>query len=374
MRRFIHIGALVCSVLAATAHACLWDRDTLAAEARGLPGITEVITGRFDRFPPLFYEMRLERVAGEIAGDPDNLDLYDDAGVACDRLGRSDEAIGWMERKLVVLERLEAEGADISEHRYRYLANLGTFYIHRWLKGMQDREDMGDVDRARDLIAAAIELNPDAHFGRERYQLLAIKSLFTKHKMTSFLGMLGPKQSEMSGFPSGLLEKKGYEDAVEGLTGLIQLGSAWESVRIYKALELALGDEGRGVMMMLAHLRTHEIRSRQFPEKPSSYCNSIQFVNNYTEQTLYRDYFSIARAEADQWVEARNSYLMERLEQGRHPDTDRKFWSQWVENTSPPPLPGSVNRLLINVVGVGLLVIIGFVIYRAYLRPSARVA
>jgi len=73
MRRYLSIGALVCSVVAVTAHACLWDRDTLAAEARGLPGITEVITGRFDRFPAFFYEMRLERVAAEVEADPDQL-------------------------------------------------------------------------------------------------------------------------------------------------------------------------------------------------------------------------------------------------------------------------------------------------------------
>jgi len=123
--------AAISSVLAVTVHACLWDRDTLAAEAKGLPGITEIITGRFDRFPPLYYEMRLERVSGQLVYELDNLDLYDDAGVACDRLGRSDEAIGWMGRKFEAMDRLEAEGLDVGEHRYRYLANLGTFYIHR---------------------------------------------------------------------------------------------------------------------------------------------------------------------------------------------------------------------------------------------------
>ena len=165
MDRTLAVFAVACSLLAGVAHACLWDRDTLAAEAKGLPGITEIITGRFDRFPTLFYEMRLERVTAAIVSDPDNLGLYDDAGVACDRLGRSDEAIAWMERKLLVMDRLESEGADVGEHRYRYLANLGTFLVHRWLKSGSDREDMTDVERSRELIAAAIELNPDAHFG-----------------------------------------------------------------------------------------------------------------------------------------------------------------------------------------------------------------
>jgi len=67
------------------AWACIWDRDTLAAEAKGVPGVVEVIVGRFERNPPLFYEMRLKRVAAEIDKTPQKLDLYDDAGVACDR-------------------------------------------------------------------------------------------------------------------------------------------------------------------------------------------------------------------------------------------------------------------------------------------------
>ena len=78
---------------------CGWDRDTLAREASGFPGITEIITGRFERPPALFYEMRLERVARKLESDPDNLGLYDDACVACDRLNRQDEAIVWMEGK-----------------------------------------------------------------------------------------------------------------------------------------------------------------------------------------------------------------------------------------------------------------------------------
>src|SRR5262245_54257239 len=79
--------------------ACLWDRDTLAAEARGIPDIIQVITGRFERNPPLYYEMRLKRATARIADHPDDLEAYDDAGVACDRLGLGDEAIGWMEKK-----------------------------------------------------------------------------------------------------------------------------------------------------------------------------------------------------------------------------------------------------------------------------------
>ena len=86
-------------------YACMWDRGALAQEYKQAPGIVEIITGRFKRFPPRYYEMRLERVSGEIANHPANLDLYDDAGAACDRLHRSAKAIEWMKKKSAEMKR-----------------------------------------------------------------------------------------------------------------------------------------------------------------------------------------------------------------------------------------------------------------------------
>src|SRR5688500_1406183 len=97
------IWIIAVAALAALASACLWDRDTLGMEVKNFPGLAQVITGRFERNPPLYYEMRLARVTKEIARTPEKLELYDDAGVACDRLGRSDEAIAWMKRKREIL-------------------------------------------------------------------------------------------------------------------------------------------------------------------------------------------------------------------------------------------------------------------------------
>ena len=170
---------------------CLWDSDTLRTEATGAPGLVETIVGRFDRYPPLYYEMRLERVATELDADPadhpKNLAAYDDAGVACDRLGRHDEAIEWMSRKRTALDALPAS-EERTEHEYRYLANLGTFHAHRWIAAGADRSDMADIERARDLIAQAIELNPDAHFGRERYQLMALEWILEPPESWGYYG------------------------------------------------------------------------------------------------------------------------------------------------------------------------------------------
>jgi len=376
MHRTITAFTILCAILAATAHACLWDRDTLAAEAKGLPGITEIITGRFDRFPPLYYEMRLERVSGRLATEQDNLELYDDAGVACDRLGRSDEGIGWMERKLAVMDRLEAGGGDVGEHRYRYLANLGTFYIHRWLKSGADRGDMADVERSLELIAAAIELNPDAHFGRERYQLLAIDWILLddqlREETPSFLNLIPGLQTGLSNFPNNKLAQLGFDDAVEGLAGLIQLGSAWESVDIFTALTLALDNQGDAVLGLLCHLRGHELvadgkssllKEGMYPAIAD--CTRHNIANRYDPGELQAGYYTDAREEADAWVNSRNQYILDRLDQGQHPDTHSGFWGEWKETSSPPKLPDRsiwpTVLILAGTLVVFLLVVVTFV-------------
>ena len=150
--------------------ACLWDRDTLAYETKKFPGLVDIITGRFERNPDEYYQLRLERVAAEIANTPDNLSLYDDAGVACDRLHRHDEAITWMTRKGAVLDAAP-ESPEAREHRYRYYANLGTFQVHRWLRRGSIPAEIQDLRDSETNLSKAIEINPDAHFGRERYQL-----------------------------------------------------------------------------------------------------------------------------------------------------------------------------------------------------------
>ena len=125
--------------------ACLWDRDTLAEEARGRGADVEVLVGWFDRYPDEYYRMRLERVKRELVTSPGDLALYDDAAVALDRLHRSDDAIAMMAGKKAVLDSLP-DSDDKKEHQYRYLANLGTFYAHRWVVQSREQREAGYED------------------------------------------------------------------------------------------------------------------------------------------------------------------------------------------------------------------------------------
>ena len=262
--------------------ACLWDRDTPADEAKGMPEVVAVLTGRFERNPPLFYEMRLARVAAHLQSHPEDLAAYDDAGVACDRLGRGDEAIAWMEKKRAQLEELDASRPEVKEQRYRYHANLGTFLVHRWARQGADRAKIDEVKAARDEIARALEINPNAHFGREKYQLQALEWIIDPPKAEGsqdLPNLLGWSFDDIYGQQT---DPKEADDAVRGLAGLVVLGNAWESVDVFHALNVALqrdsvgyerGREGgRNTLAYLAWLRCRELidagKGSMLPDAP----------------------------------------------------------------------------------------------------------
>jgi hypothetical protein len=265
--RVLTLALLLPLIFTPPARACMWDSDTLAAEAKGLPEVVQVITGRFERNPPLYYELRLRRASAALQADPSRLEAYDDATVACDRLSRSDDAIRWMKRKRAALGRSALPRETRREHRYRYLANVGTFRAHRWLRAGADRRRLHEIRQARDDIRAAIQLNPDAHFGRERYQLKALEWILNppEYAPSDALGserfpdFLGLEKHRGGTSDTGRLKKLGFGDAVQGLAGLIVLGNAWESVDIFHALARALQMEGRSSLAYLAELRCGEL-------------------------------------------------------------------------------------------------------------------
>ncbi len=331
--------------------ACLWDRDTPRNEARGLPEVVAVLTGRFERNPPLYYEMRLERMTAQLRSHPEDLAAHDDAGVACDRLGRGDEAIAWMEKKRAQLDGLDPKRPEVKEQLYRYHANLGTFLVHRWVRQGADRSRIAEVKAARDEIARALEINPDAHFGREKYQLRAIEWIINPPKIAD-----GGDLPNLLGWDVGdayykKIDSKEARDAVRGLAGLIVLGNAWESVNVYYALGVALmadsvgiakGPEaGRNTLAYLACLRCRELidagKGSMLPGAPRGDLlkKMIRQPPWVSAGKLLDTEFVELRAEADAWQAARTAFMTGRLKQGRHPDTDTHFWDGYVESPAP---------------------------------------
>ena len=148
---------------------------------------------------------------------PDDLAAYDDAGVACDRLGRGDEAISWMEKKRrtgwVDARGPRSRSSSIDTTR------TWTFIVHRWVRQGAHRTKIGEVKAARDEIARALEINPNAHFGGEKYQLRALEWIVDPPKTEGWQdlpNLLGWSFDDIYGQQT---DPKDAHDAVRGLAG-----------------------------------------------------------------------------------------------------------------------------------------------------------
>ncbi len=142
------LAAAILALSTASVTACLWDSDTLAAESARFPGISQLITGAFPRHSQEFCEWRRKTCEQQLAKNPALWDLYNDLAVAQHKLGDHKGAIATMLAK----EKLRP-GA------YETYSNLGTFYIYT-----------GEFEEAIKWISKALAINPNAHFGREKYQ------------------------------------------------------------------------------------------------------------------------------------------------------------------------------------------------------------
>ena len=257
-----------------------------------------------------------------------------------------------MEKKRQQLEKLDAKSAKVREHQYRYHANLGTFLVHRWVRQGRDRGRIEEVKRSRDEIAEALKINPDAHFGREKYQLKAIEWIIdppragdSPYRLHNLLGWDETRHDTP--------DPKTADDAVRGLAGLVVLGNAWESVDIFHALIVALGHDtlgfqnaadeggGRNTLAYLAWLRCRELidggKRSMLPDEPSGQglTERLSRPGNVEAEGLLDRAFVKLRAEADAWQAARTAFMMKRLNEGRHPDTDLEFWNGYTEKPAP---------------------------------------
>jgi len=251
------------------ASACYNDQERIVAIESQVPEIDVIIAGGFARQSDEYYQSRIDTLAPALLATdapkffspvdiPHYLRKFDDVAVAFDKLGKSDVALKWMERKFAEMERLEYSSSEQSaeNHFYTYYANIGTIRVHRWLKQhFDDREDKAELDKAIGEIEQAIELYPDAHDGRERYQLLAMKWIRDLPKPEMQMVRWGGHRPLMpSIFPESFFElpEEGNEaankaemaaklhDAAQGLAGLIALGNAWESVDVFYSLSRVL--------------------------------------------------------------------------------------------------------------------------------------
>ena len=154
------LPVLISLVSLSTLAACLWDSDTLAQERAKFPTALELIAGKFPRHSPAFYQWRIDDRLAKLEQGDDKPDYYDDIAVAYDKIKQNNKAIEWM---LLKEERFNND----DDVKYKTAANLGTFYLHS-----------RQLDKGIEQLERAIALNPNAHFGREKYQLYLANSSY----------------------------------------------------------------------------------------------------------------------------------------------------------------------------------------------------
>ena len=199
MKRWLILALLMLSPGAVWA--CLWDYDTLRQERARFPSALELMTGKFLRHSPAFYEWRVRDRLARLQENPDDLSLRDDLAVAYHKIGRNDQAIG------ICIEMLRVQPG-----RYETLSNLGTFYILD-----------GDLQKGLTFIDQALEINPDAHFGRERYQKWLV-------------------EYALSRFPEGHLRLPLNQDRYGGFARFLKEKiQPWDLATNQKAVQAVLG-------------------------------------------------------------------------------------------------------------------------------------
>src|ERR1041385_8935736 len=144
------------------ANACIWDSDTLSQEQKKSPDIAKVILGQdAQQVDQVSLHERIRKLQSE--PHKDDPTWWNDLAGAYLRLGEAKEAVE------LLAPMMEKFPDDYGIH-----ANLGTAY-----------HSLGRYQEAEREIARDLEINPEAHFGFEKYHLALLQYLIRDAKYQS---------------------------------------------------------------------------------------------------------------------------------------------------------------------------------------------
>ena len=366
-------------VLPSFAMACLWDYDTLMQERSRFPSVLELITGKFPRHSKEFYEWRVKDRQKKIAATGATPELLDDLAVAFDKIGDHDQAIATME-----LAEQEFPG------RYETAANQGTFYFH----AKRLEEGVPHIERA-------LQINPNAHFGREKYQLLLVKYVLSKQvdgKTNLPLAQINKDGgSYQDGFRHFIVKDLPHKEqsqeaqrAVEGVLGMMRFGK-FDSPILLEALGDLLSemeyDTGNQQLATRAFLQAAYVTADQ-PELAAKYRlradRSLQQQIGGTGQngemhlSDLEPLFQKELADANFWYKTLASDEKNWLTSS--PDPDAAYAAKYASDPEVPDLSTlvsprgrvrGVNLLLAIPVAAGLL-LAAFILLRFWLNRNRR--
>jgi tetratricopeptide (TPR) repeat protein len=309
---------IVALAMPATGLACLWDYDTLEMERKQFPDLAELISGKFLRHSRAFYEWRIADRQKRIEESIGDVRLYDDLAVAYDKTGQHQKAI-----------ETALKTQDLSPNRYETLANLGTFHLHS-----------GDFEAGLEFIGKAIEINPDAHFGREIYQRLLVEYVLQQRADGPLPQPLSDEDSAGAfgtrGFAAFVLKKQSggavasdddgeIERAIKGVSGMLKFGHHDSPVLLEALADLLMA----GSINQHRHLaarawlkasyffqdksiaeeyrkRAGEILSMQLPGKGQHHgLNLDEYEKQFNEELAEADaWFDGVSADEERWIAA----------------------------------------------------------------------
>ena len=353
--------------------ACLWDSDTLEEERRQFPSVLELITGKFLRHSPAFYEWRIEDRKKRLEQEPDNVALYDDLAVAYEKTGQTDLAIETILKK-----------EEISAGLYETYANLGTFYIHA-----------GRLEEGLQEIKKAIEINPDAHFGREVYQKLLVEYVLSKQqdgklKLPMFphskgYGAYGFGEHVMNSvraeyrWSDDELREEG-ERATKGILGMMRFGNFDSPVLLESLSDLLMMRDDSAQAKQLAARALLQASYVGDSDPVADYRRKAEAVLNMqthgedsiSEVTLeeIEAQFRDELAEASAWYEAVSSLESTWIANGQNPEIEfARYYSEPPSQSKrelPSPIPKRPPIPTVVILGGGLMLLAVL----AYLRSA----
>lgn len=396
IRRIVLFGLILASPL----NAGLWDSD----RPENLPSAYDAIGGRFDQFPPEYYQHRLDAALPEIAKLEPITDkanerqieqiaataaLFDQAAVAHFRRGEFADAIILLDRKNQLLNLIQHERtATARQHRMKALANKAACLHHRWRKSGSSAPD--DLGLAREILAdlrQSDEYNADARWSLLEISWLTERRTYEIGADPVFTNMLALKDASFRGsLDEGAVVRNGLGGCIPWLTRRITYEDGWNDVDLFYAYSLALFLSGRKEESLFAWFRVcelidegHTTRVINAPGPKTLKRLMGVHLEGVEDQTAAGKLYRKLREECDRWRKSRNAYLLTRIGQGKHPDTQADFWSGWrLEDpgTPEPGRPATEESAIVSPVlllgGLGGLILVLVLIFGAAIFMSRK--
>lgn len=342
MRQFAALAVLFWATCAA---ASPWDRDRPGDNFA--PSVADACAGRFDHFPPEYYQARVERLEAALKDKPlDNalaLDSVDDLAIALLRLGKHANAVIWLDRKLAPLEALrESDPRLAAIHLDRTLKNKA----HCLLERFKANADPADLQRAMELLrqaeTSARHIHENWFLAREAEFRWSPPSV-AGPVLPNVLGLNAESLAAQRG--PGALSRLRLSGAIEHLALRVTHGGQGQDPDLFYALSLACAIEGRD--MEAAFAVTRAIALVDGGARPG-FRHSLSHDNLRKAMLAHlpaprpeewRSQLAGLEAAAAQWRADRDKYVRDRLARSEHPDTHAAFWAGWRETVKAPLAP-----------------------------------